>query len=79
VHCQMRYGSLFIIGTNNQHRAVCIKIMKYGNSSQLTQSGSELGFFEVLNLRFPCFSNEFQTQLGSETISGSTYTTNHPS
>ncbi len=36
MHGQMRYGSLFIIGTNNQHGAVCIKIMKYGNSSQLT-------------------------------------------
>jgi hypothetical protein len=44
VHGQMRFSSLFIIGTNNQHGAVCIKIMKYGNSSQLTQSGSELGF-----------------------------------
>ncbi len=44
MHGQMRFSSLFIIGTNNQHGAVCIKIMKYGNSSQLTQSGSELGF-----------------------------------
>ncbi len=44
MHGQMRYSGLFIIGTNNQHRAVCIKIMKYGNSSQLTRSGSELVF-----------------------------------
>lgn len=44
MHYQMRYSGLFIIGTNNQHGAVWIKIMKYGNSSQLTRSGSELGF-----------------------------------
>ncbi len=44
MHGQMCYGSLFIIGTNNQQCAVCIKIMKYGNSFQLTRSGSELGF-----------------------------------